>query len=1520
MKPSCLIPVAAALAASCSLFADNVNLALGKAYKFDTPPSYALCRDSGDVVQLTDGQMQKNPKGAFWTCKETVGWSVGSCGARTITLDLGKDEPLKGFAWNYAAGRAGVEWPDLIYIYTSVDGKKWRFVGDLLEASAEENGAPSKDGYSVQLASSVNMHCHGRYVAFLVQSHNYVFVDEIMAWQGPAANLADAEDGEVVESPLAHYSAVRASRALLRDADRIVTAARQLGVKDYAEAERRLHGVNAIIARSKGYVEPFFWPGERWANNSPLDLPTMKSMVASPVVMEMMRGETRSVAVNFTNPTDADVETMVEVKGFPDNARVELREVVYTIVKSGDRTAGLLLPNEAGASLKLKVPAGETKQLWISFAKPTAAAGTYAGRLVATGVEQPLTLRMADLDFPARPRMHVGGWDYSECGNTYYQSPSNLKAKMARMREIFTDSPWATPRVMPQGAKFDAAGKLLNAAALDFSAWKGWVELWGDDARQYCVFMSVKPNFQGEKMGTVRFNRMVGEYMRAWYDGVKAELKGRRIVVLLVDEPHEKSQDECVVAWARAVKAAAPEFVIFEDVDYKDPTKATKELYEVSEIICPPCPSMTAAHTEDFFAKFGREGKELWLYSCCGPSRQFDPIAYYRSQAWHAWKIGAKGSFFWALGCGGGIGDSFRPFSQTGVEYSPFFVSPTDAFRAKQSEAIMESVEDYEYLALLQEKIEKGKAAGKDVSALERLLFNAPRRALEEETWLRRNSYTFSNGVKRYDWNLPRNHALMDAVRLELLHALEAPLVAADPLPGEPATKPALSPVPFPDALSAYVWRNWFVVPKDRLAAVVRATPAEITALAVEMGLPPDPKVSDDWRRRGYITLVRRNWHLLPYDQLLALLDMTRAELKYSLIEEDFLFVKLGNIKPKCEPLYYSASTPELAAARRRIARYLKEEGVDAAASEEPRFTFVNELKNPDPSIKVATDSADPRFDLRLIFSYFADYGDPLWDEDISSYPEGLIQRLAAQGVNAVWLHTVLRTLAKDPKYPEFGEGCERRLANLRKLVKRAAKYGVKVYLYMNEPRAHTVDFFEKGDRAAIKGAPDARNLLYAMCTSCPEVRRWMRDSLEHVFREVPGLGGIFTITASENHTSCACRNGQDKCPRCSKRSRAEIIAEVNNTLIEGMARGNPEAEAVVWDWAWPDEIVPEIIQRLTKKNCRFMSISERHIPTCRGGIPSKTGEYSISVVGPGTRATNFWHLAHAAGLKTAAKVQCGATWEFSAIPYLPTMDLVARHAFNLANADVDGVMLSWSLGCCPSPNLTAYRDIKRGAKSPDEFLNALALRLYGEKAVPYARSAWTAFSDGFVEFPFHVSTLYTAPLHMGPANLLYSRPTGWSATMVGIPYDGLRQWRSIYPEQVFVDQIAKVAAGFGEGAKRFDEMVKYADAALSYNARREAGMFRSAYLHFVSVADQCRFVMARERRDQAKDDAARSAANKEMAAIVRRELATAKALLPLVMADSRIGYECSNHYFYIPQDVREKIVNCRALLDELEK
>ena len=736
------------------------------------------------------------------------------------------------------------------------------------------------------------------------------------------------------------------------------------------------------------------------------------------------------------------------------------------------------------------------------------------------------------------------------------------------------------------------------------------------------------------------------------------------------------------------------------------------------------------------------------------------------------------------------------------------------------------------------------------------------------------------------------------------LVATQASLQGAMTLPGEPCTRAPVSFAPFPDRLSAYVWRNWFCVPKGRLAKVVGASTEELEAFAREMGLPPQPAILPEWRRQGYITIVRRNWHLLDYDQLLETIDMDREEFAFRLKEDDFLWHKLGKVKPMCGKLKWNGVEVEKCkGARQRIAAILKEEGANDF-SEEPRFAFVKELSAVQASQTLRTSQGSP-FDFRLIFSYFADYADPLGDPEIGSFPEGLLQKLAAEGVNAVWMHTVLRTLAKDPKYPEFGEGSEARIAHLRKLVARCAKYGIKVYLYMNEPRSMPAEFFAKPGREELRGTPSGDGTCYALCTSQPEVRRWVRDSLKSVFSQVKGLGGIFTISMSENLTHCDSRGGKAKCPHCRGRATGDLVAEINRTMVEGMQAGDPDATALIWNWQWPKAEESAIVAKLPKRNVRLMAVSENAMPVRRGGFETVENDYSISVVGPGENALNLWRAAAAGGLGAVAKVQANCSWELSSFPYLPVMDLVAEHAHNLAKAGVNGVMLSWSVGCCPAPNLSVFRDYRKGDAGPGDVLDRLAKELYGERASG-ARRAWTAFSEGFREYPFHIVTAYFGPQQMGPANPLYVKHTGYPPTMVGFPYDGFygdecfgdgaARWRGPYPEDVWIGQMRKVAEGFRRGCELMEGVT---DA-------RELGLFRAETMHFESCVDQALFVRARKRCDRA-----------EMRRLARAERERAKAYLPLVRADSRIGYECSNHYFFIPQDLREKILCCRAIEDE---
>lgn len=776
----------------------------------------------------------------------------------------------------------------------------------------------------------------------------------------------------------------------------------------------------------------------------------------------------------------------------------------------------------------------------------------------------------------------------------------------------------------------------------------------------------------------------------------------------------------------------------------------------------------------------------------------------------------------------------------------------------------------------------------------------------------------WQTAVRSYrDWVEKQTWASAHGEREGWLQALEQKVRdsdvkgAAQPvLPGETHTYAPLPPDPFPDRMSAFVWRNWFLVPKERLAQTVGTTTDRLETVAMQMGLPRNPRVLAEWRRRGYITVLRRNWHLLDYPQLMQVLDMTRDELRFSLMEDDFLWTKVGKLKPRCGKLYWQADQECRGKERReQLFRWLKEE--DALEfEEEPRFAFVADLsKSGNQGSGTRGKVDDPAFGLRLIFSYFADYGDALGKPGVPSYPEGLLEKLAWQGVNAVWLHTVLSTLVKDPNYPEFGRGSEARIEGLKTLVDRCARHGMRVYLYMNEPRAQPESFFEaSAERREMRGAALAENGVFAMCTGHPETRRWLRDGVCSVFKAVPGLGGIFTISMSENLTNCGAKNNRDSCPRCRSRKQSELILEQNRALIEGMCAGSATAEAIVWNWSWPEGDAEAVIKGLPRGRCRVMAVSEGGMDICRGGVPVTTHDYAMSCVGPSGRAKKFWRMAKESGIDAVAKVQANTTWELSCVPYLPVMDLVAEHAENLAREGVKGVMLSWSLGCAPAPNLSVFGQMKRG-ETANEVLDRIACERYGERAVGKVRASWKAFSDGFRSYPFSHWVVYLGPMQWGPVNPLYMRPTNYEASMVGFPYDDVRSWCGYgkYPEKTFVMLMQKVADGFAEGCRRWRDALPTMTREGRCEAEREYGLFRAAALHFDSSADQVRFYCARDIGDM-----------RTMEAVARRELARAKEELSLVRADSRIGFESSCQYYFVPQDIREKILSCRDALDRM--
>lgn len=532
-----------------------------------------------------------------------------------------------------------------------------------------------------------------------------------------------------------------------------------------------IFALNARVLRAAGFAPLTVWTNNRWDPLFPMQAPAEPPKAPPALSVAMMRREYRSEAFNITNATDGPVKAHIKLTGLPggDNpAWVSVREVLFTDTYVHlPIAAALPEAKSVVGGFEVNIPAGTTRQIWLAFHPTNQPAKTHKGSIEVTakGIEPiivPLHVRLYPFDFPDQPSIAIGGWDYSHDKAAARDAAVLDLSEFARfLQSCWVNTPWASaiPRA---GCEFDAEGRLTKGP--DFGVWDRWVEMW-KGARYYAVAAPFGAKSFGEQPGTPRFRRMVGEWFSAWMKHAKSQgIEPDRIPLLILDEPRNAEHDATIIAYADAIKAVEPRALIFQDPLHEEPEKVDPRFYELSDIICVNAPLFI--YRSDAYREFYKRcGRELWFYSCTG-GKDLDPISYYRRQFWMAVEQGAKGSCFWSFGDEGRSGGSFYAYTSPGHMFCPFFIDPEmGIIDGKHMQAIREGAEDYEYFAMLRDRVARLDARGVDSEALlaaKKLLAEGPNRVTRELP------------VELQEWDSPKDRALMDQVRIEVLEAVEA--------------------------------------------------------------------------------------------------------------------------------------------------------------------------------------------------------------------------------------------------------------------------------------------------------------------------------------------------------------------------------------------------------------------------------------------------------------------------------------------------------------------------------------------------------------------------------------------------------------------------------------------------------------------------------------------------------------------------------------------------------------------------
>ena len=382
--------------------------------------------------------------------------------------------------------------------------------------------------------------------------------------------------------------------------------------------------------------------------------------------------------------------------------------------------------------------------------------------------------------------------------------------------------------------------------------------------------------------------------------------------------------------------------------------------------------------------------------------------------------------------------------------------------------------------------------------------------------------------------------------------------------------------------------------------------------------------------------------------------------------------------------------------------------------------------------------------------------------DDVDYYPDEYLNRLAHEGINGLWLTVEWRDLCKT-SITKTPPDAPRRLAKLRRTVEKCARYGIKTWIFHIEPVAW------KNNDPLLKKYPELGGMEQGgerfFCPSGGLAQRYIRESVNHIFKSVPGLGGIINITHGERTTTCLSAAGswmdhKIECPRCSKIPKWRIIYRALAAMRDGMKAAAPDAELIAWFYMpnarYPARWVHDVAAHMPR-GVIFQYNFESNLRIRQSGKIMAGGDYWLSGVGP---AANFRRLAKtavSAGTEVSAKLQVCCSHEVATVPFVPVPGILYRKYKQLHNLGGKHAMQCWYFGNYPglmhrASGALAFENFQ-GTES--QFLLALARPDWGA-AAGKAAEAWRWFSDAYVNYPLDNMMQYYGPMHSGAAWPLY--------------------------------------------------------------------------------------------------------------------------------------------------------------------
>ena len=518
------------------------------------------------------------------------------------------------------------------------------------------------------------------------------------------------------------------------------------------------------------------------------------------------------------------------------------------------------------------------------------------------------------------------------------------------------------------------------------------------------------------------------------------------------------------------------------------------------------------------------------------------------------------------------------------------------------------------------------------------------------------------------------------------------------------------------------------------------------------------------------------------------------------------------------------------------------------------------------------------------------------WAVDV--FPDSHLAQIAHAGMDAILIFIKDVDRTKGASYQDVND-----------VIRRAKRHGIDTYLY-----SYVVAFVHPED---------------------PDAKRQFENTYGKISAAYPDAKGIVFVGEScqfpTKDERAQPRKGPDKIPGDPRPAAGwwpcRDYPDWVRAVKRSMEAHSPGMEIVFWSYNWglqPLKPRMELIDNLPQ-DIALMATFEMYEPQLkRNGLNAPSADYSLSFEGPGRYFASEAERAHKRGLKLYSMANTGGlTWDYGTIPYQPCPYQWARRYAGVRKAQKDwglsGLMECHHYGWWPSFISELEKEALTEGGIPFEVhLRAIAARDFGESNADRELEAWRLWSDSSRDYvasddnqygPFRIGPSY--PYNYGGKRIERSefpcpRHASNGIGICKLNYLDVSACRPAWGERRHLDQdklkkelelLESMQAALGRGADIFDAIAASVPSERAEKARRMAGLGRFMQRTALTAINVKHGALAHLAGNKA-----------EVLTWAKKEYANAKAALPLVEADSRLGWEPSMEYAGGVEQIRWKL------------